>query len=96
MYVKNGRSQTKPAKRIKAKATVNKEKTRLREAAARQRRFMQSFTSLTADNPRQQDHLPGSAEDRFAQVYRKGGVRDGVDSPDDSRFGRGYASPENR
>lgn len=97
-YVKQGKAQKKPGRKAKEQVTVNRERQHLRATAAKQRRFLASLGPMLGgpDKPREGDHLPGSKEDRFGQVYRKGGVRDGVDSPNDARSGRGYATPEVR
>ena len=95
-YVKKGKGQKKPGSMVKPKATVNEDRKSNREAAASHRRQLRVLTAaLGTDTPREKDHLPGDPDDRFGQVYRKGGARDGIDMPDMSRLGRGYASPEN-
>lgn len=83
-------------KRVKPQTTVNTEAKRKREKAAEHRRMMAKMSLEWGDEPNAQDHLPGSAEDRFGQVYRKGGPRDGIDVVNTNSYGRGYANVENR
>lgn len=81
----------RPGTPAKGKVTVDKRGKFSREQANKVRQEKRMWLSMPQEP--KADHLPGSADDRFGQVYRKGGARSGVDQPDDSRIGRGYSSP---